>query len=60
MTYKYPTSIDELKDDDIIQIQFPLTDRWGDEKIYDSNICDSKKDRVKYLIENKRLRIVVK
>jgi len=60
MTYKYPVLFEDIKDGDAIQIQFPLTDRWGEEKVYDSNICDSKKERIKYLIEHKRIRIVIK
>ena len=54
----YPKSINELEDGDIIQIQYPLTDRWSEEKIYDPNICEEKKVNVKYLIEKQRLRIL--
>ena len=54
----YPKSIKDIKDGDIIQVQYPLTDRWSEEKIYDSKICEEKKVNVKYLIEKKRLRIL--
>jgi len=59
MKYIYPTTIEELKDGDIIQTQYPLTDRWSSEKVFDINICCDKKENVKHLIENNRLRIVI-
>ena len=54
----YPSSIDELIDGNKYQILFPMSKLWGEIKTYDSNICNSQIENLKYLISKKRLRIL--
>ena len=60
MQYHYPNSLEEIKDGDIYQVQYPMTNIWSDEKRFDSNICNSKKDSFNNLISKARLRILKK
>jgi hypothetical protein len=51
-------SIEELKDGDKYQIQYPMSDYWGTPKIYKLNNCDHEKENLKRLINNMRIRIL--
>jgi len=56
--YIYPSDIRELKEGDNYQMRVKSTDNWEVDYIYSSNICVSKKNYIKFLITNKRLRII--
>lgn len=57
-TLFYPNSIDELKDGDVYQVIIPFLRTWSEEKIYNSNICNSKKKNLEHLIEDNHLIII--
>jgi hypothetical protein len=58
MNYHYPNNIQELREGDTYQIQYPMTNIWSDDKIYSKNICDTKKQNLQHLIDKTRLRII--
>lgn len=60
MSYYYPNKLEELKDGNIYQIQYPMTNIWSDEKIYNHNICKCKKDSFENLLNKNRIRILRK
>ena len=56
--YFYPKSLDDFKDGDIYEVRLPMTkDNWIGPKVYKNSLCYSKKEEIKYLITNKRIRI---
>ena len=54
----YPKDIREIKDKDKYQIQFIETWGWSDIRIFNSNICRSKKEYYNYLILQTRIKII--
>lgn len=59
ITSKIPDSIDELKDGDEYQIQFPMSDYWSTPKVFRTSNCDCDKSNLERLINCQRLRIIV-
>ena len=57
MSYIYPSNLEELEKGDAYQIKYPLSKEWLDVKPFDNNMCFTKKETLKFLIKNKRLRI---
>lgn len=58
MTSQIINSIDELKDGDEYQTKYLMADYWSIPKIYSSNICQSKKEDLIYLINHNRVRVI--
>lgn len=59
ISYVYPSCLEEMKTGDEYQIRFPVfKDVWHGWTLYNSNICDTKKRNLKYLIDQKRVRII--
>jgi hypothetical protein len=58
MNFHYPNNIEELKDGDKYQKMYPMSKLWGDIKIYNSNMCRTKKESLEHLIHKQRLRII--
>jgi len=57
--YTIPETLEDMKHGDRYQIKYPIHPvHWGAERIYSSNICESKKEEIRSLIREKRIRII--
>ena len=57
-TIFYPKSLEDIKDGDIYQRKFPMSNSWGKQYTFSNNICKTKRDSFKYLIEQKQIRVL--
>lgn len=55
--YMYPKSIREFKDKDIYQIKHHVVDIWNNGHTYSIGDCYGRKNYIKFLIAENRIRI---